>query len=59
MVTVLPFTSLAVIVRLSAAPAAGVEDAAPIVNFVVAPMITVADFLALVSVQERHLAVTV
>ena len=51
--------SLAVIVRLSAAPAVGVTLAASSTRWVVGPNATVADLAVLVAVQVRHTAVTV
>src|SRR4051794_895866 len=58
-VTVLSFSSLAVIVRLSATETAGVRVAAAIAKWVAAPIVIVAERVELVALQERQTAVTV
>ena len=57
--TVLLLASFAVIVRLSAAPAAGVVVAALNTSFVAAPNVTWAEDGELVAVHDRQTAVTV
>ena len=58
-VTVLPAASLAVIVRLTPAPVAGVAFEPVIVNLLVGPTVTLALATALFLVQVLYLAVTV
>jgi hypothetical protein len=57
-VTVALLTSLAVIVRFTAPPAAGLEVLPAIVNFVVSPIVTFAVLTPPVALHVSHRAVT-